>query len=163
MTPAHARAFVQGSGHGNVGYIGLPIALYYLGEAGLAKAGVIVGFSMILQNLLSIKLMRRYLRPPLGVVTLKPLLLPAVGLTLFSLAHLSINDYLPALILLCPPTATVAYVMTRQMLSGADFAVAAISASTLFSSFTYMLWLAVVSHLAILSNAPSGRDSNVRQ
>lgn len=222
MEPARAGAFVQSSGHGNVGYIGIPIAFYYLGETGLAKAAVIVGFLMILQNLLSvialqledssgknltgirpllvkltsnpviigamagiavsafeitiprvieksldilgglappmallligaslsIKLMRRYLLPTLGTVTLKLLLLPAFGLALFNLAHLSINDYLPALILLCSPTATVAYVMTRQMQSDADFAVAAISASTLFSSMTFMLWLAVVSHLA---------------
>ena len=54
MEPARAGAFVQSSGHGNVGYIGLPIAFYYLGDAGLAKAGIIAGFLMILQNLLSV-------------------------------------------------------------------------------------------------------------
>lgn len=221
MESTRAGAFVQTSGHGNVGYIGLPIAFYYLGEAGLAKAGIIVGFLMILQNLLSvialqlqslsgkhlidikplvaklmgnpviigamagivvsafeipipvvigrsldilgglappmallligaslsIKLMRKYFCPTLGAVTFKLLLLPACGLLLFNLVHLNVDDYLPALILLCSPTATVAYVMTKQMHSDADFAVAAISASTLFSSLTYMFWLAVVSRI----------------
>jgi len=222
MEPSRAGAFMQSSGHGNLGYIGLPIAFYYLGDSGLAKAGIIAGFLMILQNLLSVvalqlhdspgkhlaafkplviklmgnpviigamagivvsaleipiprvigrsldilggmappmallligasismKLMLKYLRPTMGALILKLLLLPAVGVLLFNLLHLGAEDYLPALILLCSPTATVAYIMAREMHGDADFAVATISASTLFSSITYTLWLAVVSHLA---------------
>ena len=221
MNPAHAGAFIQSSGHGNVGYIGLPIAFYYLGEAALAKAGIIAGFLMILQNLLSVialqwndtsgksrpglkplivkllgnpviigamsgivvsyleipvprvigrsitilgglappmallligaslsmKLVRTYLRPALGAVVLKLVLLPACGLLLFHLFHIGTNEYLPALILLCSPTATIAYVMAKEMHGDADFAVATISASTLLSSITFMIWLAAVSHL----------------
>lgn len=222
MDPARAGAFIQSSGHGNVGYIGLPIAFYYLGETALAKAGIIAGFLMILQNLLSVvalqlhdtsgkcrpglkplavklmgnpviigamagivvsaleipiprvmsrsldilgglappmallligaslsmNLVRKYLRPTLGAVVLKLILLPAGGVLLFSLFHLGPENYLPGLILLCSPTATIAYVMAREMHGDADFAVATISASTLFSSITFMLWLAGVSHLA---------------
>ena len=37
MDPARAGAFIQSAGHGNVGYIGLPIAFYYLGETALAR------------------------------------------------------------------------------------------------------------------------------
>ena len=44
--------FIQCSGHGNLGYIGLPVALYFLGENGLIKASIIAGFLMILQNTL---------------------------------------------------------------------------------------------------------------
>ena len=54
MAPARAGAFVQSSGHGNQGYIGLPVALYYLGEVGLAKASIVCGFLMILQNIFSV-------------------------------------------------------------------------------------------------------------
>jgi len=221
MDPARAGAFIQSSGHGNIGYIGLPIAFYYLGEAALAKAGIIAGFLMILQNLLSVialqlhdtsgtrragikplikkllgnpviigamtgiivsalgipvprvisrsldilgglappmallligaslsmQLMRQYLRPTMGTVILKLVMLPAGGLLLFSLLHLGPEDYLPALILLCSPTATISYVMAKEMHGDADFAVATISASTLFSSLTFMTWLACVSHL----------------
>lgn len=223
MDPARAGSFVQSSGHGNVGYIGLPIAFYYLGDSGLAKAAIIAGFMMLLHNLLSvaalqlhdtsgkgllgfkpmiiklmgnpviisamtgiavswleipiprvidrsldilggmappmallligasisIKLMLKYLRPMLGVLILKLLLLPAGGLLLFSLFHLRAEDYLPALILLCSPTATVAYIMAREMHGDAEFTAAAISTSTLFSSITFILCLAAVSHLAI--------------
>lgn len=221
MPPARIGAFVQGSGHGNLGYIGLPIALYYLGEAGLAKAGIISGFLMILQNLLSVvalqmhdntatklpgikplagkllgnpvifgamagvvvsflaipipqvilrcfdilgglapptallligaslsvQLIRTHQRPALGAVFLKLLLLPTIGLLLFSLFHLTAADYLPAIILLCSPTATVAYVMARQMHGDAEVAVAIISASTLLSSVTFILWLALIAAL----------------
>jgi hypothetical protein len=221
MNPARIGAFVQSTGHGNQGYIGLPIALYYLGEAGLAKAGIICGFLMVLQNLLSVvalqmhdasaqkmpgfkalfgkllgnpviigamagiavsalaipmpkvilrfldilgglapptallligaslslQLIRTYQRPALGAVFLKLLLLPAIGLLLFRLFHLQADDYLPAMILLCSPTATVTYVMAREMHGDADFAVAAISASTLFSSITFILWLAFIASI----------------
>lgn len=219
MSPARAGAFVQSAGHGNLGYIGLPIALYYMGQAGLAKAGIICGFLMILQNLLSVitlqlhataarrmpgfrtlikkllgnpvilgamagiavsamelpiprviqqsldiigglappmallligaslsmQLMQAYLRPALGAVILKLIILPAGGLLLFSLCHVRPDSYLPALILLCSPTATIAYVMAKEMSGDADFAVATISASTLFSALTFISWLAMVS------------------
>ncbi len=218
MTPARSSAFVQSSGHGNLGYIGLPIALYYLGDTGLAKAGIICGFLMILQNLMSVmvlqlhdsssnnlpgikslvrkllgnpviigamagiiasalaipipivigksldilgglappmallligaslsmKLIRNYLRPTLGAVFLKLFVLPGLGLLLFNLFGLTPVSYLPALILLCSPTATIAYVMAKEMHGDADFAVATISASTLLSSISFMLWLAII-------------------
>jgi predicted permease len=54
MPPLRAGAFIQSSGHGNLGYFGLPIAFYYLGDQGLAKAAILCGFLMILQNLLSV-------------------------------------------------------------------------------------------------------------
>jgi predicted permease len=50
---------------------------------------------------------------------------------------------LPAIILLASPTATIAYVMAREMSADSDFAVAAISATTLMSAFTFSFWLSV--------------------
>jgi len=222
MAPARAGVFVQSAGHGNLGYIGLPIALYYLGEAGLVKAGILCGFLMILQNLLSvvalqlhdgsgnklpgfrslgrkllgnpvimgalagmavsileipipqviqrslnilgglappmallligaslsITLMRQHLRLTFGAVLLKLVVLPAVGVLLFVAFHVQVADYLPALILLCAPTATVTYVMAREMHGDGDFAVATISAGTLLSSISFMLWLTFASYFA---------------
>lgn len=222
MAPARAGAFVQSSGHGNQGYVGLPITLYYLGETGLTKAAIVCGFLMILQNILSVvalqlhgtsakglpspraligkllgnpvilgamsgilvsaldlpvprviarsldilgglappmallligaslslELMRKYLRPTMGAVTMKLLALPALGLLLFHLFHLNPTDYVPALILLASPTATVTYIMSREMQGDADFAVATISASTLFSSLFIMAWLTLIATFA---------------
>ncbi len=216
MKPERAGTFVQSSGHGNLGYIGLPIALYYLGDSGLAKAGIICGFLMILQNLMSVvilqlhsekqfhgiqatltqlcknpviisamagitvsalnlpvpgilsssftilgglappmallligasismKLIQEYLHPTLGAAAMKLVLLPALGLVFFRLSGLTSEEFLPALILLCSPTATLAYVMAKEMEGDAEFAVATISASTLFSSVTFVFWLAMV-------------------
>ena len=216
MDSNRAGTFVQSSGHGNLGYIGLPIALYYLGDSGLARAGIICGFLMILQNLMSViilqlhsekkfhglkfiliklcknpviisamagiavsalnlpvpcivsssftilgglappmallligasismKLVKKYLRPTLGAAVMKLILLPALGLVFFRISGLTSEEFLPALILLCSPTATLAYVMANEMKGDAEFAVATISATTLFSSVTFVFWLAVV-------------------
>jgi len=211
--------FIQCSAHGNHGYIGLPVAFYFLGESGLAKAGILAGFLMILQNVLSVlalqastvedlappQKMRRMagklvrnpiiisalagvaasafqvvlpaplqrfmdilsgLAPPmsllligasislavmrknlfsvLGSVAIKIIALPLVGLGFFLLFGLKSADFLPGLILLATPTATVAYVMAREMNGDDQFAVAAISTSTLTSALTYFIWLLVV-------------------
>jgi hypothetical protein len=46
--------FVQSSFHGNLGYIGFAVAFYFLGEEGFARASILAGFLMLLQNLLSV-------------------------------------------------------------------------------------------------------------
>jgi malate permease and related proteins len=218
--PGRIAAFIQCAGHGNQGYIGLPVAFYLLGESGLAKTSILASFLFILQNVLSVMVhqayattqdaskgrfrlvlgklsrnpiivsalvglivsllavpipaslqrfleimsglappmsllligtsvsltaMRRNLYSVLGVVCIKIIALPSLGLCLFTALGVSSNDYLPSLILLATPTATVAYVMSREMQGDAEFAGAAISASTLFSALTYLVWLTVVS------------------
>jgi len=212
-------AFIQCSAHGNHGYIGLPVAFYFMGESGLAKAGILAGFLMILQNVLSVlalqacsvadvppgrkmrviaeKLIRnpvivsalagvaasacqlalpapvlRFidilsgLAPPLsllligaslslevmrknfvsvmGSVIIKIIVLPLVGLAFFMFFGLDTAEFLPGLILLATPTATVAYVMAKEMHADDEFAVAAISTSTLASALTYLVWLMAV-------------------
>jgi len=208
-------AFVQDSFHGNLGYIGLAVAYYFLGTEGLARAGIIAGFMMILQNLLAVtvlvlyssdksvkeekwyialrimrnpiilsviagmifsisnikmplvidrsldilsglalpmalliiggslsfKLMRLNMLPVLSTGIIKLVLLPGLGFLVFSLSGITPADYLPGLILLASPTATVTYVMAKEMNGDTDFAVAAISASTLMSAVTFTMWL----------------------
>ncbi len=216
--PASIRgAFIQGSFHGNLGYIGLAVAFYHLGADGLARASILAAFVMILQNFLavvvlqshrqghaeggrlsgvaakivanpvivsatvgmvfsmadipmplvmdrslqilsglalpmalliiggslSLKMIRARLAAVLGTCLLKLMILPALGVGLFRLAGQSPDDYLPAVILLASPTATIAYVMAREMGADSDFAVAAISATTLISAVTFSWWLRV--------------------
>jgi predicted permease len=211
--------FIQCSAHGNHGYIGLPVAFYFLGESGLAKAGILAGFLMILQNVLSVlalqastvadvapqkkmrlvaeklvrnpiiisalagvaasafqvvlptplqrfmdilsglappmsllligasislEVMRKNLFSVLGSVAIKIIALPLAGLAFFLLFGQKAADFLPGLILLATPTATVAYVMAREMHGDDEFAVAAISTSTLASALTYLVWLMAV-------------------
>lgn len=218
---ARVGTFIQCAAHGNHGYVGIPVAFYFLGQSGLAQASILAGFLMIMQNTLSvmvlqaysvngtdtagrirevvekllhnpiiisaaagmtvslfeftlpttvqrfleilsgmappmsllligaslsIQVMRRNLRLVVGTVAIKILALPVVGLVMFTILGVSPEAYRPALILLATPTATVAYVMAKEMHGDDEFAVAAISTSTLFSMFTYMLWLSVVGH-----------------
>ncbi len=208
-------AFVQDSFHGNLGYIGLAVAYYFLGTEGLTRASIIAGFMMILQNLLAVivlamysgdksvkeekwnialrimrnpiilsviagmifsisnikmpliidrsldilsglalpmalliiggslsfKLMRLNMLSVISTGIIKLVLLPGLSFLLFSLSGIASVDYLPGLILLASPTATVTYVMAKEMNGDTNFAVAAISTSTLLSAVTFTVWL----------------------
>jgi predicted permease len=112
-------------------------SLQILSGMALPMALLIIGGS------LSLKLMKARLVPVLGTCLLKLLILPLLGVVLFRMAGQAPVDYLPALILLASPTATIAYVMAREMGADSDFAVAAISATTLFSALTFSFWLSV--------------------
>jgi predicted permease len=209
--------FVQDSFHGNLGYVGLAVAYYYLGPEGFVRAGIIVGFLMIWQNLLAVivlqincdatataggwqKVVLKILGNPIilaamvgilislsglsiptvigrcldilsdlalplalliiggslsfEMVRMRPAILllaaamklivqPALGYVFYRIFVLGASDYLPAIILLASPTATVAYVMAREMQGDSDLAVAAISVSTLLSALTFAFWLHV--------------------
>ncbi|GBC62056.1 transporter [Desulfonema ishimotonii] len=208
--------FMQSSFHGNLGYIGLAVAFYFLGEKGLASASILAGFIMILQNFLAVVALQlhngdtsghhikdmlvRILNNPvivsalagilwslsglplptvvrrsldiisnmalplallligaslsfhtlrdrqfsiLSACLMKLILLPGLGILLYRLWGISPQLYLPGLILLASPTATIAYVMAREMNGDQDFAVGAISATTLLSAITFSVWLQV--------------------
>jgi predicted permease len=208
-------SYIQTACHGNLGYIGLAVAYYYLGTEGLVRASIIAGFVMILQNFLSVVALQLYsdsmetkgdglvmvwkilgnpvivsamagilfslaeipiptvidrslnilselalplalliigasltfelMRLSIGAIfsssALKLVLLPSAGFALYRLFGIAPNDYLPGLILLASPTATVSYVMAKEMGGDSDFAVAAISTSTLLSAVTFSVWL----------------------
>jgi predicted permease len=210
-------SFLQCSFHGNLGYIGLAVAFYFLGDQGFTRASILAGFVMLLQNFLAVVALSRFNREPdqkistlsllrrvllnpviisamagmafslagldLPVIlnrslkilsgmalplallvigtsisfaqmreqlrltaligALKLLILPATGLILFHLLELHRVEYLPALILLASPTATVSYVMASEMAGDADMATAAISVTTLVSAGTFILWLSL--------------------
>ena len=207
--------YIQSGFHGNLGYIGLAVAYYYLGNEGFVKTSILIGFMMILQNLLSVLaltvnsdnrssrhewtvvlrkiggnpvivsamagiffslaeipvpliverslgilsgmalpmalliiggsisfgLIRDKLYPVLVALGLKLVLLPGLGYVLYRIFGLPSQDFLPGLILLASPAATISYVMAKEMGGDPDFAVASISASTLLSSVTFTLWL----------------------
>ena len=210
-------SFLQCSFHGNLGYIGLAVAFYFLGDQGFTRASILAGFVMLLQNFLAVVALSRFNKEPdqkistlslarrvllnpviisamagmgfslarleLPVIlnrslkilsgmalplallvigtsisfaqmreqlrltvligVLKLLILPATGLILFHLLKLDRIEYLPALILLASPTATVSYVMASEMAGDPDMATASISVTTLVSAVTFILWLSL--------------------
>jgi len=215
LEPKQLGTFMQCSFHGNLGYIGLAVAYYYLGNEGFVSASIIAGFIMILQNFLAVvalqlhaesggekknrseivlkvfanpvivsalagilysltgmgmplvmdrslailsglalpmalliigaslsfELMQMQLLRVLSTGVMKLILLPGLGLVLYRSLGLALQDYLPGLILLAAPSATITYVMAKEMKGDTDFAVAAISTSTMVSAVTFSIWL----------------------
>jgi predicted permease len=207
--------FMQSSFHGNLGYIGLAVAFYFLGTDGFVRAGIIAGFLMLLQNSLAVvalqvcsagcftwrdlrfmagrvvgnpvilsalagmvfsvsgvsvpllidrslkilsglalplalivigaslsfELIRLRLSRALGAGILKLVVLPASGYFLYTWFGVAAYDYLPALILLAAPTATLTYVMATEMGGDVELAIAAISINTMLSAITFAVWL----------------------
>jgi hypothetical protein len=208
-------SFIQSSFHGNLGYIGLAVAYYYLGDKGFVRAGIIAGFIMILQNFLavvtlqscsadistkknrlnliwkilgnpvilsamagilfsaagipiplvikrildiisglalpmallligaslSLRSVRVNLLPALGSSMIKLILLPGIGFALYLFLNTGLRNFVPALILLASPTATITYVMAKELGGDTDFSVTAISISTILSAITFSIWL----------------------
>lgn len=211
--------FAQASFHGNIGYVGLAVAFYFLGNEGLAAASILAAPLMLTQNLLAVAclvtsgrkglggpplllmaqkvlihpviitavaaiafslsgfklpvvidrtlsivagmalplallvigaslsfgLMRRWATPTLATGAVKLLALPAVGAWAFTSLGIPGEAFLPALILLAAPTATITFVMAREMGGETELASASISLNTLLSAGTYVLWLSVFS------------------
>lgn len=210
--------FLQSSLHGNLGYIGLAIAYYFLGKEGFTRASILAGFLMLLQNLLAVTgllafsgggegsgrrirfLARKVFGNPiivsalagilfsiseipipeildrtLGIVSgmslplallviggslsfglvrsnlatalvstlLKLGVLPALGLLYCRGFHIDPGAFMPGLVLLAAPSATVTYVMAIEMKGSPDLASASVSVSTMASSATFFLWLGI--------------------
>ena len=110
-------------------------SLDILSGLALPMALILIGAS------LSFKLMRLKMFRIFSSSILKLILLPGVGFFLFRLFDINLQDYLPGLILLASPTATLTYVMAREMNGDSDFAVAALSCCTLLSAVTFSIWL----------------------
>ncbi len=210
--------FIQCSFHGNLGYIGLAVVFYYLGDSGLAKGSIIAGLVMILQNFLAVLALQLYGAPaaggnglkrfvnrilinpvilsalagigyavlalPMPVImdrslqilsglalpmallligaslsfslvrvqlsgallssVIKLVALPALGWLVFERFGLDAVEYLPALILLGAPPATLTYVFAKEMQGDSQLAVAAISVGTILSGITYAILLHLV-------------------
>ncbi|MFO7987396.1 MAG: hypothetical protein R6U38_16170, partial [Desulfatiglandaceae bacterium] len=77
----------------------------------------------------------------LGTGGLKLLVLPACGLFMYHVMQIPSNQFLPGLVLLSTPTATITYVMAGEMHGSRDLASAAVSMNTILSALTFILWL----------------------
>lgn len=110
-------------------------SLNIVGGMALPLALILIGSS------LSFELIRHHIFPALFSCALKLMLLPGLGLIMFIIFEEAPTDYLPCLILLAAPTATLVYVMAQETKNDTDFAVATISMSTLLSGFTFAFWI----------------------
>jgi len=214
-TGGRSGTFIQCAFHGNLGYIGLAVIFYYLGDAGLVKGSIIAGLIMIVQNFLGVLALQLFadqkkdggrIKQFMGRILINPVILsallgigyaalqlpmpvildrslkilsglalpmallligaslsfslvrvqlssalassfaklialPALGLIAYRYLGLWPDDYLPGLILLAAPSATLTYVFAKEMHGDAELAVATISVGTVLSGFTYAAWL----------------------
>ena len=101
----------------------------------LPMALLIIGAS------LTFDLMMSRMLPVLGISIMKLLILPGLGYWGYRYLGLSPGDYLPGLIILATPTATIVVVMAHEIGGDMDFAVASVSLSTLLSALTVSFWL----------------------
>ncbi len=101
----------------------------------LPMALLIIGAS------LTFDLVRFRIASVLSASVVKLIVLPGLGFVGFRFLGLSPQDYLPGLILLATPTATIAVVMAHEIDGDMDFAVATVSVSTLLSAITFSAWL----------------------
>lgn len=114
-----------GRSFGIVGDMALPLALFIIGGSLKTGKGRAIGL--------------------IGVSTaLKTLLLPLLGLTIFHLMGLGTAPTQTAVILLASPSATITYVLASEMGGKPDLAAAAVTISTIFSIFSYTLWIGVM-------------------
>ena len=211
--------FVHSTFQGNIGFVGLAVAYYALGDNGLTSASILTGFLICGHNIIGVVVLTAnnarwsesgmvpfkfgkvahdvLVHPmilassagiiasvfhlhipgvidksldllggmalPLGLLLIgaslslkslkgrvkyvtvsaliKNLTMPAVGLVLFKAAGLSPDVYLPGLIILGSPTATMVFIMAREMKGDPELASAFVSFSTLVCALTYSFWL----------------------
>ncbi len=211
--------FIQSCIHGNLGYMGLAVSYYFLGEEGFTRASLLASFLILLQNLLAIAALQlcssakgkgarlltmaghllvnpiilgaaagllvsaweleipkvvqgglgilshmalptgllligaslslnlswSHLKLILGVSVVKLIMLPGLGFLLYTGLSVARQEMAPGIILLAAPTATVTYVMSREMGGSASLASSTISATTLLSGLGYLVWLSFLS------------------
>ncbi|MBF0204187.1 MAG: AEC family transporter [Desulfamplus sp.] len=105
----------------------LPLALLLIGAA------------------ISFQVIRFYIRQIVEISLLKLVVMPGIGILMFRLFSIPSSEYLPAFILLGSPTATMVYVMAKEMDGDPEFAVAALSACTMLSAISFTIWLNILS------------------
>jgi len=96
---------------------------------------------LIIGGSLSFGLIRSNLKLAVGAGVLKLLFLPALGLLFYGALRVPAGQFLPGLILLASPTATVTYVMASEMQGSPELASAAVTMNTLASCMTFVFWL----------------------
>ena len=116
-------------------------SLDILSGLALPMALILIGAS------LSFKLIRLKLTRIFSSSFLKLIVLPGLGFILYRMFDINLKDYLPALILLASPTATITYIMAGEMNGDTDFAVVALSTCTMLSAITFSVWL----HIAYIA------------
>jgi predicted permease len=112
-------------------------SLGIVGNMALPLALIVIGAS------LSFGLIRSHLGWASAASLFKVVLMPAMGWLFYYCLGVEVAEFIPGLILLASPTASIAYVMATEMGGSPELATASISIGTLASLITYVGWLSL--------------------
>ena len=129
-----------------IGWAALAIPIPVIIDRGLKiLSGLALPMALLLIGAsLSFSLVKIQLWSAMACSVIKLMVLPGLGLVVYRLMGLSAGTYMPGLILLAAPSATLTYVFANEMHGDPDLAAASISVGTILSGLTYAGWL----HLA---------------
>jgi malate permease and related proteins len=125
-------------------YSGIPIpsvmmkSMVILANIALPLALILVGASISMGTIV------QSLKFTILASVLKLFLLPGIALAFCKIFHISLQEALPAIILLATPSAISTYVMAREMGGDSDLASGTVTLSTLLSPPTFVFWLWVL-------------------
>ncbi len=215
LTKGKFATFLQGCIHGNIGYIGLAVCYYSFNDRYFGIAGVLAGFFIITQNILTVTFyhllvdqgssrrggtLGRLVANPIIIATLaglaasffhltlpviidrtmmivsrmalptalliiggslnlrqvftdlrlsllassfKMVLLPLMGLLVFSLLSVPRDLWIVGITLLSAPTAMTCYIMSRELHGDPELASSIVTTSILLSLVTFVFWLSL--------------------
>jgi len=149
-------SFVQTTFHGNITYIGLAVLYYLLGEEGLKKGSILIGFLILMNNTLAIAILSwtsqqhdnmwkslvSVIRTPLIVATLMGMLFLYLDITVPKLLLKSMvilgNIALPMALIIIGASMSVSTVKSSFRLSGIVTALKLMALPSLSFLFCYM-------------------------
>jgi predicted permease len=126
-----------------IGWAALAIPIPVVIDRGLKiLSGLALPMALLLIGAsLSFSLVRIQLWSAMACSLIKLMVLPGLGLVIYRSMGLTAGTYMPGLILLAAPSATLTYVFANEMHGDADLAAASISVGTILSGLTYAGWL----------------------
>jgi malate permease and related proteins len=145
-------SFVQSTFHGNVSYIGLAVLFYMLGEEGLRKGSILVGFLILFNNALAIAALswtsgqhRNVMKALLSIIRT-----PLIIATFAGMAVIYFGIPIPAVLMKTMAILANIALPVALVLIGASISIGTIRNSFRLSLLSSVLKLAALPYLAVL-------------
>ena len=145
-------SFVQSTFHGNVSYIGLAVLFYMLGEEGLRRGSILVGFLILFNNALAIAALswtsgrhKNVLKAMISVLKT-----PLIIATFAGMAVLYLRIPIPGVLMKTMAILANVALPVALVLIGASISIGTITNSFRFSALSSCLKLGALPYLALL-------------
>jgi malate permease and related proteins len=146
--------FVQTAFHGNVSYIGLAVLFYLLGEEGIKRGSVLIGFLILFNNVMAVVILSWAGGEGKGGSPLKALLSilksPVVIATFAGMAVLYLNIPMPRILLRSMGILANIALPLALIIIGASISMGTVRKSFKLSSLVVLMKLLLLPYLAVL-------------